>query len=124
MFSNKNRSDKYNSNNYDKKLKQHIIFCEINKDRLNQMINYIFIDFCKLSVYGYDSHIDEYWGKKMFANRSLLHFNFSINYHNDKSSVILISPISGDIIDINELVAKVKESFEFYSSPKFIKSLF
>lgn len=115
MLSNMNKSNK---------LKQHIIFCEINKDKLSQMINYIFIDFCKLSVYGYDSHIDEYWGKKFFTTREYLHFNFSINYHNEKSSVILISPISGDLIDINELVANVKESFELYSSSKFIKSCF
>jgi hypothetical protein len=88
-------------------LKNHIIFCQINKNKLNQMIHHIFVDVCNVSVYGYNSHLGEYWGKKVVINKNPLHFNFSINYYNENSSIIIISPIYGDTCDITELIKKI-----------------
>lgn len=101
-----------------------IIECNINKKKLDNMINYLFIDFCELDIYGYHKFADEYWGKKVNNDVCILHFTFNILYNNIYSSIIKIQPIIGDKLELYNLVKNINECIKLYNESKYIQSLF
>jgi hypothetical protein len=100
------------------------IECNINKKKLDNMINYLLIDFCELDVYGYYKFSDEYWGKKIENDTCVLHVTLNILYNNIYSSIIKIQPIIGDKLEIYNLVNNINEAIKLYNNSKYIKSLF
>jgi hypothetical protein len=65
------------------------INCDVDTNKLQDIIAFIFKHFCKLSIYGYNATTNEFWGKKI-KKECILHFTLQIiNNENNTSSIII-----------------------------------
>jgi hypothetical protein len=92
------------------------IYCNINKNKLIDVIKYTFLEYCNLSVFGYNNRTDEFWAKKFKNCNYLLNFTLkiiSIDYNN---SFIVISPLVGNNNEIVKLVDNINKILNLYKN--------
>ncbi len=95
----------------------------LNKCELDTIIQHILVDFCNISVLGYDKYEDKYWCKKYNNSSCVLHMKIQINFSSLDCSRISILPITGNKDDINMFVYDFNDSIQMYKTSNFIKSL-
>ena len=71
------------------------IDCDIDKNKLSDIIQFSFSQKGDLSVFGYNTTSQEFWAKKIIKDEFLLHFTLSINSLGYESSNIIVTPILG-----------------------------
>jgi hypothetical protein len=96
------------------------IKCEINIDKLKEIIVFIFKKYCNLSIYGYDVETNKYWGKKI-KKECNLHFTLLINKNVDFSSTIIIDTICNKNNELNILHNNILKAITTYNSRVSIK---
>jgi hypothetical protein len=97
------------------------IHCDIDKNKLSDIIQYTFTQKGHLSVFGYNTHSEEFWAKKITNNEFMLHFTLSINSLGYENSNIIVTPIIGSDKEIKNLVHEIKEIINLYENSNFIK---
>jgi hypothetical protein len=98
------------------------IVCNINKNKIYDIIKFTFLDISELTVFGYNNYSEEFWGKKIIKNSYLLHFTIKIQSYGYEESALIISPLVGDDNEINMIVKSIHEMVELYQSSSFVKS--
>jgi signal peptidase I len=97
------------------------ICCDIDKNKLSDLIQFTFIQKGDLSVFGYNTHSDEFWAKKIVKDEFLLHFTLNVKSIGYENSNIIVTPIIGNDKEIKNLILYIKETIELYKSSNFIK---
>ena len=97
------------------------ICCDIDKNKLSEIIQFTFIQKGDLSVFGYNTHSEEFWAKKIVNNEFLLHFTLNIQSNGYQNSNIIVTPIIGNDKEIKNLVSDIKEMVNLYENSNFIK---
>ena len=91
-------------------LNKYNILASTSKTNINEIINIIFDEFCKLDVYGYNTTNDEFWGKK--GNK--LYFRLELKEYDTKNTTIVINPIIGDEDEVKRIYNGRRESICIY----------
>lgn len=99
------------------------ICCDINKNKLIDIIQFIFSQKSDLSVFGYNTKSQEFWAKKIIKNEFLLHVTLSIKSNASENSNIIVTPIIGNDKEIKNLILNLKEMLNIYKSFNFITRL-
>jgi hypothetical protein len=89
-------------------LKRYSILTSTSKNIINDIINIIFHEFCKLDVYGYNKASDEFWGKK----GAKLYFRLELKELDKKNTTIVINPIIGDEDEVRKLYNGIRDSIQ------------
>jgi len=97
------------------------ICCDIDKNKLSDIIQFTFTQNSDFSVIGYNTHSEEFWAKKIVKDEFLLHFTLNIKSHGYEKSNIIVHPIIGNDKEIKNLVSEIKEMINLYESSNFIK---
>lgn len=88
-----------------------MFFCEINKKKLQEVLNKILVHSRELDVFGYNKILDEYWGKKMCSEtNTYINFNLRI-YSNNLADdcIILIESKDSSSHHLKKIKQKIKE---------------
>jgi hypothetical protein len=97
------------------------IHCDIDRNKLSDIIQFSFSQKGDLSVFGYNTTSQEFWAKKIIKDEFLLHFTLSINSLGYESSNIIVTPILGSDKEIKKLVHNIKDMINLYENSNFIK---
>jgi hypothetical protein len=97
------------------------ICCDIDKNKLSDIIQFTFTQKGDFSVIGYNTHSEEFWAKKIVKDEFLLHFTLNIKREGYEKSNIIVKPIIGNDKEINNLVSHIKEMINLYENSNFIK---
>jgi hypothetical protein len=95
------------------------IYCNINKNKLIDIIKYTFLETCELSVFGYNNRTHEFWAKKFKNNDYLLHFTLILKSIDNNNSFIVISPLVGDDNEIVKLVSNINQIISLYKTTSY-----
>lgn len=93
----------------------------VDKNKIDEMIKYILIDYCGNSVMGYDNHSDKYWCKKNSRYSCDLHIEIEIIKKGYGYSRLKITPLVGNDTNIKYFIKKLHESIKLYETSKIIK---
>ncbi len=93
---------------YSRNTQQHVIECDINATKICDIMNIIMVKHCKVSVCGYNTSDDEYWGKKYNKNVCELDFQIAVKNLGDNNSNVVIKTSIGAPKIITELCNTVK----------------
>jgi len=96
------------------------ICCDIDKNKLSDIIQASFTQKGDFSVFGYNTHYDEFWAKKIVKDEFLLHFTLIIKSNGYENSNIIIKPIIGNDKEIKHLISYIKETIDLYKSSNLI----
>jgi len=97
-------------------IKKHYLKYNINKSHLHDIIEFSLLEYCNLSVLGYNNMSGEFWGKKIYKNNYLLYFNLTINSCGFDSSEIIITPLVGNDEEIINITNNIKKMIDLYDS--------
>jgi hypothetical protein len=97
------------------------ICCDIDKNKLSDIIQSSFIEKGDFSVFGYNTYSDEFWAKKNIKDTFLLHFTLTVQSIGYENSNIVIKPIIGSDTEIKNLLSHIKETIYLYKCSNFIK---
>ncbi len=95
----------------------------VDKFKMNDIIKSILIDFCKVSVIGYDNSKEKYWCKKFTDSTCELHLELEIYGKGFNISEIKIIPLIGNDNNIEKFIKTLNESIKNYQTYPFMKSL-
>jgi hypothetical protein len=96
------------------------ICCDIDKNKLSDIIQSSFTQKGDLSVFGYNTHYDEFWAKKIIKDEFLLHFTLTVKSIGYDNSNIIITPIVGNDKEIKNLLSHIKETIYLYKCSNLI----
>ena len=96
------------------------ICCDIDKNKLSDIIQSSFTQKGDLSVFGYNIHYDEFWAKKIIKDEFLLHFTLTVKSIGYENSNIIITPIVGNDKEIKNLLSHIKETIYLYKCSNLI----
>ena len=96
------------------------ICCDIDKNKLSDIIQSSFTQKGDLSVFGYNTHCDEFWAKKIIKDEFLLHFTLTVKSIGYENSNIIITPIVGNDKEIKNLLSHIKETIYLYKCSNLI----
>jgi hypothetical protein len=99
------------------------ICCDIDKNKLVDIIQFIFSQKSDLSVFGYNSKSQEFWAKKIIKNEFLLHVTLSIKSVSSEKSNIIVTPIIGNDKEIKKIILIITEMLRLYQKFNFITRL-
>ncbi len=100
-----------------------ILNYRLDKSDLDSIIQRILIDFCNITVLGYDKHEDKYWCKKYNNLSCVLYIKIQIKFNSFDCSKISILPIIGKKDEIDMFVYDFNDSIIMYKTSNFIKNL-
>jgi hypothetical protein len=86
----------------------------IDKTKLEEIIKYILIESCNISVIGYNKHRDTYCIKKNKKYYCELHIELEIMKKEFEFSQIRITPLLGMNVNIRNFIIKLNESLLVY----------
>lgn len=95
----------------------------LDKSEFDKIMQHIFIDFCDITVLGYDKYNDKYWCKKYNNSRCILHLEIKVISKGYEYSDIKIMPLIGEEDVINLFVMDFNESVQMYKTSNFIRSV-
>lgn len=112
-------------NIYDKKnefrfIQIEYIFCNIEKFKLHNLMRYMLLDFCEISIVGYKSNEDIFWCKKYNKTDCKMHVEIEI-INKGYFTEIKIIPIFGKKVIIDDFIENFKECLNLYKNSSFIK---
>jgi hypothetical protein len=97
------------------------ICCDIDKNKLSDILQFTFTQKGDLSVFGYNTHSEEFWAKKIIKDEFILHFTLHIKSNGYQNSNIILTPIIGSDKEIKKLVSDIKKIVNSYENSNFIK---
>ena len=97
------------------------ICCDIDKNKLSDIIQLTLTQKGDFSVIGYNTHSEEFWAKKIVKDEFLLHFTLNIKTEGYEQSNIIVKPIIGNDKEIKNLVSYITETIDLYKRSNFIK---
>lgn len=83
---------------------------------IDKFLQVLLLDFCEITIYGYNVDKKYYWAKKIKNNICVLMFTLSI----DTNSITIIPNIGSDIY-IKELYLNMLEGLEIYKNSSFFE---
>ena len=86
----------------------------IDKTKLEEIIKYILIESCNISVIGYNKHRDTYCIKKNKKYYCELHIELEIKKKEFVFSQIKMNPLLGTNMNIKTFIVKLNESLLVY----------
>ncbi len=96
----------------------------IEKSKIDELIRYIFTNYCGVSVFGYYKNSDVYWCKKNSKYSCDLHVEIQIIKKSKEYSHIKIIPLVGNDENIRYFVTNLHNSLQLYQRSNFIKTCF
>jgi hypothetical protein len=95
--------------------------CNINKDKLIDIIKVTFAEKCKFNAFGFNKSTEQFWAKKFSNNKFMLHFTLNIIYSDLYTSSIVINLLIADDTEVTNLLSVVESIIIMYQSKTFIK---
>lgn len=99
------------------------IYCDIDKNKLADIIQFTFSQKSDLSVFGYNNKSQEFWGKKIIKNEFLLHITLTIKSVSSEKSNIIITSIIGNDKEIKNIISVIEDMINLYKKFNFITNL-
>jgi hypothetical protein len=99
------------------------ICCDIDKNKLIDIIQFTFSQKSDLTVFGYNSKSQEFWAKKIIKNEFMLHVTLNIKSINSDNSKIIVTPIIGNDKEIKKLIIIITEMISLYKKFNYITRL-
>jgi hypothetical protein len=93
-----------------------MIYAAINNYKLLEIIKHTFLEYCNLSVFGYNNRTNEFWAKKFKNSDYLLYFTLTIKSIDYNNSFIVICPLVGSNSEIEKLVKKINQILSLYQT--------
>ena len=95
----------------------------LNKFELDKIMQHVLIEFCNVSVIGYNKYEDKFWCKSYTESICSLHIELAVKSKEIEYVEIKIMPMLGSINDINAFIYDFNESIQMYKTSNFIKNL-
>jgi hypothetical protein len=93
----------------------------INRTKLDNIMRNILLNFCEVSVIGYNNLNKNYWFKICENKYCVLHAEIEILYKNSEISELNILPLVGNINTIKKFVYDINEALYLYQSSLFVR---
>lgn len=106
-----------------KNTKQINIKCNLNKLIIDKIIKLILIDFCNITVMGYNTFENKYWCKKYNKNYCILYLNLKIYDTDVNCCEIIIEPIIYSPSEVDIFIKDFNISIHMYKTSNFIKCI-
>jgi|LauGreDrversion4_1035100.scaffolds.fasta_scaffold24268_1 hypothetical protein len=93
-----------------------LIPCQISKNNLTEIMTVIFTNY-KFTAFGYNNRLDEFWckkNKKSKANECVIYFTLNILSINNNVSKLVITPLSGNDFEFDNLLNDINKSLHVY----------
>jgi len=107
-----------------KAIKQISFDCNLEKSKLQSIMNSILTRYCQMKVSGYNKKEDHFWSKKLNTKCECNIFVIiavqSLDYH---SSQVIVTPVLGKENEIDAFVTHFKEALQEYKEIPFVKHL-
>ena len=107
-----------------KAIKQITFDCNVDKTKLQSIMNSILTRYCQMKVSGYNKKEDHFWSKKLNwkyeCNMFVIIAVQSRDYH---SSQVIVTPVLGKENEIAAFVTNFKEALQEYKEIPFVKQL-
>lgn len=96
----------------------------IEKNEMDNIMQFILTNFCNSSVLGYNKHSDNFWCKKYDENiRCILHIEIHTKKKDIGQSEICVKPLIYNLTELQEFMSDFIDSIQIYKSSKFIRNL-
>ncbi len=95
----------------------------ICKSEFDKIIQNVCIDFCDMTIFGYDNYHDKYWCKKYNKSICVLNVEIKVLSKGGDVSDIIIEPKIGDMYNIHLFVHAFNESIQMYNTSNFIRNI-
>lgn len=95
----------------------------ICKSDIDKIIQNVCIEFCDMTIFGYDKYHDKYWCKKYNKFKCVLSVEIKILSTGFNLSNIIIEPKIGDTYNIHLFVNAFNESIQMYNTSNFIRNM-
>jgi len=100
-----------------------IIYCDIDKNKLTDIIHFTFTQKRDLSVFGYNTDSEEFYAKKIIKKEFLLYITLLIKSVSSEKSSIIITPIIGNDTEIKHIILIIENMINLYKRFNFITNL-
>lgn len=91
-----------------------LIHCCISKENIYAIMNLLLVEYCCVSVYGYNKSNDKYWGKKIKNQICELYFEISVKNNGENNSTIAIVPNIGTDQNIKFIYKIIVEAISLH----------
>jgi hypothetical protein len=110
----------YNKLRYQRMTPQYIII-SINKYTIYKIIKEL-LDYCKMTVIGYNKYNDLFWCKKYHNYDCIIHYNIKIIDNDEDTCKLLITSLIGNVNDIKNFINNINDFINIYKSCSFIRN--
>ena len=93
-----------------------VIYCNINRDTLMEVIQFTFAEKCGFNAFGYNMRSQEFSAKKIIKNKFLLHFTINVEFCDLNSSKIIITPFVADVNELTKTLNTIYDIVNLYQS--------
>jgi len=89
----------------------------VSKQYLHDILPSI-LSTCNLRVYGYNTHYDAFWGKKIQENNRHYSFELSLTAISETNTNLVIETLAGNHCEAVEIIASIKEEINNISKSR------
>lgn len=97
------------------------IYWNVSLGMADKLIQKILVEFCDISVLGYNKLTNKYLGKKYCGSICVLLVEVKINEISDDLVEIKVVPLVGNIRNIKAFITDLQDSISTYKSSGFIR---
>ena len=90
------------------------ICCDIDKNKLSDIIQASFTEKVDFNVFGYNTRYDEFWAKKFIKDECILYFTLTVKSIGYENSNIIITIKIGSDKEIKNLLSHIKETIYLF----------
>ena len=92
----------------------------IDKSKIQNIMENVLSQYCKMKIYGYNKQEDFYWCKEQNKCLTTLYITIAITAYDYNKSYVTITPTVGKETDIQKFIQKFKDAIQMYQHSSFI----
>ena len=92
----------------------------LNKYLICEILKFMLSDYINITVYGYSSEYEEFWGKQIKQNNLLIYFTIKFCIIDNNTTKIIITPLVGDVSEYKKLTHIIKKYYIKYKECKLV----
>jgi len=97
------------------------LYWNISPEMADKLIQKILVEFCDISVLGYNKFSNKYLGKKYVGSICVLSVEVKINEISEDLVEINVVPLMGNIRDIKVFISDLRDSISVYKCSGFVR---
>ena len=92
----------------------------IDKNSVQNIMENVLSQYCKMKIYGYNKQDNFYWCKEQNKCVCTLHISISVATCDYNKTYITITPLLGNELEIRSFIQKFKTAMKLYEKSSFI----